>query len=301
MALAVTDADVAAAARRLAGRVRRTAVRPAAKLSVLLKCEHDQLTGSFKIRGATNALLSLPDGPVVAASSGNHGLAVAAAARATGRACTVVTTSDITAFKRAALDAAGARVVERPPGTAARNETATRLAADEGATFVPPYDHPLVIAGQGTVGRELAEEVERGLDIDAVVVPVGGGGLIAGISTALRAALGSRVRIIGVEPAAGDDTVRSLAAGVRITIEPLATICDGARAQSPGELTFPIVQAFVDEVVTATDEEVADAVARLGHAGEIVEPTGALAVAAALRLGLGPRTVCIVTGGNREP
>src|SRR5207249_6834586 len=131
--------------------------------------------------------------------------------------------------------------------TAARNETATRLAADEGATFVPPYDHPLVIAGQGTVGRELAEEVERGLDIDAVVVPVGGGGLIAGISTALRAALGSRVRIIGVEPAAGDDTVRSLAAGVRITIEPPATICDGARAQSPGKLTFPIVQAFVDE------------------------------------------------------
>jgi threonine dehydratase len=297
MGLAVTAADIDAAAARLAGRVRRTAVRRLADPPLLVKCEHEQLTGSFKIRGATNALAVLP-GPVVASSSGNHGIALAVAAVAAGRRCTVVTTTDITLFKWAALGAAGARIVECPPGNSARDAMAREVAAEQGATLIPPYDHPLVIAGQGTVGLELAEDGAEGLAFDTVVVPVGGGGLIAGLATALRAALGLRVRIIGVEPAAGDDTVRSLALGERVTIDPPATICDGARAQSPGELTFPIVRALVDEVITATDEEVLAAVAFLADAGMVVERTGALAVAAARRLGLGERTVCVISGGN---
>jgi threonine dehydratase len=297
--VAVTSRDIDDAATRLAARgLRPTVVRPLGRL--LLKCEHEQATGSFKIRGATNAMAALPPGPVVAASSGNHGLAVAAAAAATGRACTVVTTSDITPFKRRALDAAGATVVVSPPGTDARNQLAAAVAEEQGAMFVPPYDHPLVIAGQGTLGRELARDHADGQVFTTVLVPLGGGGLLAGSAIALRAALGSRVRIVGVEPAAGDDTARSLAAGRRITIDAPDTICDGARAQSPGELTFPIVQALVDDVVTATDDEVVDALAWLRAGGVLAEPTGALAVAAARRLGLGAGTVCVVTGGNVE-
>src|SRR5258706_1064400 len=152
MGLAVSAADVDAAATRIAGRIRRTALQRIGGTGLVVKCEHLQVTGSFKIRGATNALAALAPGPVVAASSGNHGLAVATAARATGRACTVVTTEDITPFKRAALAGAGARVVDGLPGTDDRNRRAAELAATEGAVLVPPYDHPLVIAGQGTVG-----------------------------------------------------------------------------------------------------------------------------------------------------
>jgi threonine dehydratase len=296
---AVTAADVEAARERIDGTVRRTPVLPLDSLGRLLaKAESFQRTGAFKARGATNALFALRPRGVVAASSGNHGQAVAWAARLLDIPAVVVMPEGSTAHKRAAVSALGARIVDSPAGTSQRNRVAAEIAAAEGLTFVPPYDHPLVIAGQGTAGLEIAEDVPG---VARVLVPLGGGGLLSGIAIALRARLGARVRIVGVEPEAGDDFVRSLAAGERVEVPPPATICDGARTQSPGELTFPIVRDLVDEVLTATDAEVVDAVTRLAASGLVVEPTAALGVAAALRLGLdrapGP-TVCVLTGRN---
>jgi threonine dehydratase len=211
-------------------------------------------------------------------------------------------TPDATAYKRAAVAALGARIVDAPAGTEARNRVAADVAAAEGLAYVPPYDHPLVIAGQGTVGLEIAEDLPG---VATVVVPVGGGGLISGIATALRGRL-SRVRIVGVEPAAGDDTVRSLAAGERVQVAVPQTICDGARVQSPGALTFPIVQRLVDDVITVGDDEVVAAMLALARSGVYAEPTGALSMAGALRLGLGDHagagaTVCVISGRNMAP
>jgi threo-3-hydroxy-L-aspartate ammonia-lyase len=234
---------------------------------------------------------------VVAASSGNHGRAVALAAARARIPCVVVMTADATAFKRAAVEALGARVVDAPPGTSARNALAAEVAEREGYAYVPPYDHPLVIAGQGTVGLEIAAELP---EVGCVVAPVGGGGLISGIATALRGRL-REVRVVGVEPEAGNDTVLSRAAGSRVQIAVPQTICDGARVQTPGELTFPIVQRLVDDVVTAGDGEVVAAMRLLAASGVYAEPTGALSVAGALRLGLGAGTVCVVSGRNIAP
>jgi len=235
---------------------------------------------------------------VVAASSGNHGRAVAHAAARAGIPCVVVMTPDATAFKRAAVEALGARVVDAPPGTDARNALAASVAVEEGYEYVPPYDHALVIAGQGTVGLELAADLP---ELRCVVVPVGGGGLISGVATAVHALLGAQVRVVGVEPAQGNDTVLSLAAGERVRIDVPQTICDGARVQSPGALTFPIMQREVADVVTAGDAEVVAAMAAMARSGIVAEPTGALAVAGALRLGLGGGTVCVVSGRNIAP
>lgn len=265
--------------------------------AIRLKCESLQDTGSFKLRGASNAVRALAPRGVVTASSGNHGRALALAAAREGIACVVVMTPEATPYKRAAVAALGARIVDSPPGTEARNRVAAEVAAAEGLTHVPPYDHPLVIAGQGTVGLEIAEDAG---ELRCVVVPVGGGGLIAGIATVLRARL-PQVRVVGVEPADGDDTVRSLAAGERVTVPLPQTICDGARVQTPGALTFPIVRQRVDQVLSVSDAEVVDAMALLARSGVYAEPTGALSVAGALRLGLDAGTVCVVSGRNIAP
>ena len=298
----VTASDVEAARERIATTVRRTPILPLDGLGRLVaKAESFQRIGAFKARGATNALFALRPRGVVTGSSGNHGQALAWAAQLLDIPAVVVMPEGSTEHKRAAVRALGARVVEAPAGTSERNRVAAEIAAAEGLTYVPPYDHPLVIAGQGTAGLEIAEDVP---DVARVLVPLGGGGLLSGVAIALRSRLGAAVRIVGVEPEAGDDFVRSLAAGRRVEVPPPATICDGARTQSPGELTFPIVRDLVDEVVTASDDEVVDAVRRLAAAGLVVEPTAALAVAAALRMGLdrapGP-TVCVVTGRNISP
>ncbi len=236
---------------------------------------------------------------MVTGSSGNHGRALALAASRRGIPCIVVTTPDATAYKRAAMEALGARIVEAPPGTAERNRVAGEVAATEAYVLVPAYDDPLVIAGQGTIGLELAADL--GEELRCVVVPVGGGGMIAGVATALRGRLGGSVRIVGVEPREGDDTVRSLAAGARVEVPIPQTICDGARVQSPGELTFPIVQRLVDEVIAVDDGQVVAAMLALARSGVYAEPTGALAVAGALSLGLGSGTVCVVSGRNIAP
>jgi threonine dehydratase len=291
---AVTVADVEAAAARLGDRVRRTPLVPLGDTGLLAKCESLQRTGSFKIRGATNAVLALGPAGVVTASSGNHGQALAAAARAAGIPCVVVMPEGSTAFKRAAVVRLGGEVLMSPPDAASRNRMAAAVAAERGLTVVPAYDHPLVIAGQGTVGLEIAAQAGAAT---AIVTPLGGGGLLAGVATAVRARLGSNVRIVGVEPEDGDDTVRSLDAGARVTIPPPRTICDGARITTPGELTFPIVRTLVDDVVAVTDDAVREAMRVIAAAGLVVEPTGALAVAGALHLGL-RGAVCVLTGRN---
>ena len=299
---AVTAADVDAARERIAGTVRHTPILPLDGLGRLLaKAEGFQRIGAFKARGAANALLTLRPRGVVTGSSGNHGQAIAWAAQLLDIPAVVVMPEGSTEHKRDAVRALGGRVVVSPAGTSMRDRVAAEIAAAEGLTYVPPYDHPLVIAGQGTAGLEIAEDVP---DVARVVVPLGGGGLLSGIAVALRGRLGAAIHIVGVEPAAGDDFVRSIAAGHRVEIPTPDTICDGARTQSPGELTFPIVRDLVDEVVTAGDDEVVDAMRRLAAAGVVVEPTAALPVAAALRMGLdrapGP-TVCLLSGRNIAP
>jgi threonine dehydratase len=300
--LAVTASDVRDAARRLAHRVRRTPVVTLDRLSLLAKCESLQAIGAFKIRGATNAILGLRPSGVVTASSGNHGMAVAAAAAAAGIPAVVVMPENATPYKREAVIRLGAEVLISPPETEARNAAAMAVAAERGLTLIPAYDHPLVIAGQGTCGLEIAEQVPEAV---TVVVPLGGGGLLSGVAVALRDTMGARVRIVGVEPEDGDDTVRSLRAGRRVTVAAPRTICDGARNTTPGELTFPIVEALVDDLVAVTDAEVVEAVRALAAAGLVVEPTGALAVAGALRTRSGGRrgapAVCIVSGRNIAP
>ena len=287
-------ADVEDAARRIAGRVRRTPLVPVEGTPLLAKCESLQETGSFKLRGATNAVLALAHRGVVTSSSRNHGRALAAAARRLGVPATVVMTTDSSPFKRAATEAIGARIVECAPGTAARARASADIVESEGLTFVPPYDHPLVIAGQGTVGLEIVEDLP---DVTAVVAPLGGGGLLSGVATAVKARA-PQARVVGVEPEDAACFARSLAAGRRTEVGLPTTICDGARTQIPGELTFPIVAARVDEVISVSDAEVVDAVRLLASAGLVVEPTAALAVAGARALGLSTGTVCVVSGRN---
>jgi threonine dehydratase len=306
--LAISFDDVVAARERLGVRVHRTPVVRSRTLDglagreVVLKCENLQRAGSFKIRGATNKLASLtPDerrSGVVAFSSGNHAQAVALASREAGVDAVIVMPHDAPASKVEATEAYGARIVRYDRMTEDREAIARAVVERDGRVLVPPYDDPFVIAGQGTVALELLEEVP---DLDAVVVPVGGGGLLAGTATAARG-LRRDVRVFGAEPAAANDTALSLAAGERVQIPPPDTIADGARPQSPGRLTFPIVRALAEDVVLVADDELAAALRFvLARMKLLVEPTGALGIAAALG-GQLPRDVgrvgVVVSGGN---
>lgn len=299
--------DVEAAAGRLAGVAHRTPVLSSAALdrqagsAVSLKCENLQRTGSFKFRGAYNAIAQLdPEAlrrGVVAPSSGNHAQAVALAAHLLGTTAVIVMPEDAPRSKREATEGYGADVVTYERYSQDRVRIAQDLATERGLTVIPPFDHPDVIAGQGTVALELLLEVDG---IEAVVVPVGGGGLIAGSAIA-AAALAPGVRVIGVEPEAGDDTRRSLAAGRRVEIAVPRTIADGQAVPSPGELTFEINRRLVDEVVVVSDAEIVAAMKFVFERMKIVaEPSGATAVAAVLagRIALLARTGVVVSGGN---
>jgi len=296
-ALAIGAADVEAAAARIRDAVVRTPIVPVPGHDFVVKCENLQRTGSFKIRGATNAVRALAPAAVVTASSGNHGHALAAAARDAAIPATVVMPHNASTYKRDLITRLGATIVESGPETASREARVAEVAARDGSTVVPPYDHPLVMAGQGTVGLEIAAD---GDELVTVVVPLGGGGLLSGVATAVRARA-RRARIVGVEPAAADDFVRSRAALERVTVPVPDTICDGARTQVPGELTWPIVEALVDDLIAVPDDAVVDALRVLAASGLWVEPTGALAVAGARQLGLGRGTVCVVSGRNVAP
>jgi threonine dehydratase len=269
---------------------------------VFVKCENFQRVGAFKFRGAFNAVSRLSAEQlrrgIVAYSSGNHAQAVALTARLLGSTAVIVMPEDSPASKRAAVEGYGADVVTYDRYTQDRMVIAGGLAAERGLALIPPYDHPEVIAGQGTAALELLEEVP---DLDVLVTPVGGGGLIAGSAVAAKGVSPS-IRVVGVEPEAGDDTRRSLAAGERVTIPVPRTIADAMGASVPGALTFPLVRRLVDEVVLVGDDELRDGMRFLFDRMKLVaEPTGASPVAALLtgRLPVaGLRVGVILSGGN---
>lgn len=271
---------------------------------LFFKCENLQRAGAFKIRGATNRIRSLSTAErergVVAFSSGNHAQAVALAAGEAGVDAVIVMPADAPRAKREATEAYGARVVEYDRFSDDREAMARRIVQEEGRSLVPPYDDPLVIAGQGTAALELLEDVP---DLEAVVVPVGGGGLLAGTATVATGFEG--VRVFGAEPAGADDTVRSLEVGRRVRLDAPDTIADGARAHTPGELTFPILRERAEAVVRVPDAALIEAMRLLFTRMKIVvEPTGALAVAALLEgsIPAGLRRVgVILSGGNVDP
>jgi threonine dehydratase len=312
-----TAADVDAAAARLAGVALRTPLIASPALDartggrVFLKAETLQRTGSFKFRGAYNKMSSLPPerraGGVVAFSSGNHAQGVAASAKLLGMPATIVMPHDAPRPKRERTAALGAEIVLYDRGRGEDREAIARdIAASRGAVVVPPYDDAFVIAGQGTAGREIAEDMARlGLPLDCVIVNASGGGLTAGIALAVKARAPA-ARIYTAEPAGFDDHARSFRSGRRERNAALTgTMCDALMSQTPGELTFQVNRALVADGVTATDEEVAAAVAFAFHELKlVVEPGGAVALAALLagKLDIAGRTaVAVLSGGNVDP
>jgi threo-3-hydroxy-L-aspartate ammonia-lyase len=298
--------DVQAAARRLDGVAHRTPVFTSRTLdgrigaSAHLKAECFQRGGAFKFRGAYNKIASLPEHVrrrgVLAYSSGNHAQAVAIAASLLGTHATILMPEDAPAAKADATRGYGAGVVTYDRWTESREEIGARLAEERELELVKPYDDPLVMAGQGTTALELLADV-KGLDV--LVTPVGGGGLIAGCSTVTRA-LSPDMRVIGVEPEAGDDTARSFATGRRVQIDVPRTIADGLQTTAPGELTFAVNRELVDEIVTVSDDQIVEAMAFLFDRMKlVVEPSGAVGVAALLAGRIaGSRVGVVLSGGN---
>jgi threonine dehydratase len=304
----VTFEDIRQASARIRPIAKRTPVMTSrgfnaeAGVAAFFKCENFQTGGAFKIRGAANFLARLPADQlargVVAYSSGNHAQAVAIAARAAGVPATLVMPLDAPRSKVEATRAQGARIVTYDRFQEDRTAIGQRIAAETGATLVPPFDHAWIIAGQGTTALELLEEVP---DLDALVVPIGGGGLISGCSLAAKS-LAPGIRIFAVEPADGNDTFLSLAAGRRVEIPPPETIADGLRSPCPGEITFPIIQRHVEQVLLVSDDEIRAAMHfLLTRMKIVVEPSGAVTAAAALfhklPAGIG-RAGLVLSGGN---
>ncbi|MFE6092680.1 pyridoxal-phosphate dependent enzyme [Streptomyces massasporeus] len=304
----VTLDDVRDAATRLKGVAHRTPVLRSRTLDALtgaevhLKCENFQRVGAFKFRGAYNAASRLTPEQlsrgIAAYSSGNHAQAVALAARELGTTAVIVMPEDAPPSKRAATVGYGAEIVTYDRYTGDRVAIAEALADERGLALIPPYDHPHVMAGQGTAAFELLEEAG---ELGALLTPVGGGGLMAGSATAAKA-LHPGIRTIGVEPEAGDDTKRSLAAGRRVSIPVPRTIADGQALHTPGELTFAVNQRLLDDVVLVTDDEIRDAMRfAFERLKIVVEPSGATPLAALLTGRAGPlpqRVGVIISGGN---
>ncbi|HEX9530958.1 MAG TPA: threonine ammonia-lyase [Acidimicrobiales bacterium] len=303
----ITLREITEARGRLRPVIRPTPVVPSDALGrltgrpVLLKPEHVQRTGSFKVRGAYNFVSRLEAGtPVVAASAGNHAQGVALAAGLTGRRAVIFMPAAAPLPKVEATRSYGAEV--HLEGEAV--DDCMRLAADHaaatGAVYVPPFDDPLVIAGQGTIGLELAEEAPG---MAVALVPVGGGGLIAGVATALAHTARS-VRVVGVQAAGADAVVQSLRAQHRVTLPRVGTMADGIAVSAPSELTLAHIRAYVDDVVTVTDEEISQAVLLLiERTKAVVEPAGAVGVAALLagKVAAPGPAVAVLSGGNVDP
>ena len=306
--LAIDYADVAAAAERLAGHAHRTPVMTSRSVDeragarVLFKCENFQRIGAFKFRGAYNAMSRLSEEErargVLAYSSGNHAQAVALAGKELGVRVTIVMPADAPAVKIEATRGYGAEVVLYDKRKEVREEVAERLARERGLAMIPPFDHPHVIAGQGTAAKELIEDAGP---LDYLFVPVSGGGLISGCAVA-AAALSPGCKVIGVEPEAGDDATRSFKTKVLQTCHNPDTIADGARTHALGRLTFPLVLRYVNDMVTVSDAELIKAVLFfLARMKIVVEPTGALGAAGLFERGLpiaGTRVGVILSGGN---
>ncbi|WP_343735796.1 threo-3-hydroxy-L-aspartate ammonia-lyase [Acidovorax sp.] len=300
--------DVAAAAHRLKGMAHRTPVLRSSTADerlgaqLFFKCESLQRTGAFKFRGAFNTLAQFTDEQrergVLAFSAGNHAQAIALSARLLDMPAAIVMPEDAPASKMAATRDYGAQVVTYNRYTEDREAISRRLALERGMTLVPPFDHPHVIAGQGTAAKELFEEVP---DLDYLFVCVGGGGLLAGSLLAAEA-LAPQCRVVGVEPAAGNDGQQSFKAGHVVQIPTPHTIADGAQTQALGQLTFPIIQRLADDMVTATDEQLVESLRFFAERMKIVvEPTGALAFAGAQHGNVdihGARVGILISGGN---
>jgi threonine dehydratase len=299
--------DVRAAQNRIARHIQRTPLLPSRSLSerigveVRLKCENLQRSGSFKIRGATNALSQLSPAArergVVAFSSGNHAQGIALAARILGIGATIVMPEDSVSSKVEATRHYGATVVQDGVTPSNRGEIAEGIASRSGATIIPPFHHPHIIAGAGTVGLEIVEEWP---DVQTVVVPLGGGGLLAGVSLALTSMKPS-VGVFGVEPEAGNDGQRSFRSGTIRSIEPPDTIADGARTTALGELNFSIIRERVRDIETVDDGALRSATLWAMYRTKLViEPTGALGIAALIERRIKPSgpVAVVVSGGN---
>ncbi|MHC4957199.1 MAG: threonine ammonia-lyase [Planctomycetota bacterium] len=309
-ALPVAPEEVAAAHRRLHGVCHRTLLFTSSALDreagcrVLLKGENFQRVGAFKLRGAYNFLARMEPEErrhgVVAASSGNHGQGVARAAKLFGCKATIVVPEDIIEVKREAIERDDAEIVVAGVTSDVRLAEAERIAEETGATFVPAFDHPWIIAGQGTVAKEMLEDAPH---IDALVVPIGGGGLAAGMA-AWAKGQNPRIKVYGVEPDTADSMNRSMQAGHPITIEPSKSIADGLRPTTPGNVTFQVCHTLLDGIFTVSDAEIAEAVRfLLARSKILVEPSGAAGIAALLhgKLGDPPATVAtVLTGGNAD-
>lgn len=300
------------AAARIRSIARRTPVLDVSDLAgrpLLLKCECQQPGGAFKIRGATNMLMRLPREAlgrgVITFSSGNHGQAVALAASRLGAHAVIVMPTTAPPIKVAGVRRWGAEVILEGRTSADRRARAEAEAASRGLTMVPPFDHEWIIEGQGTCGIEILEQVP---DVDVIAVPIGGGGLLSGVSAAVRQ-VRPDVRIVGVEPVGAAKMTTSLAAGHPVTLDRTDTIADGLMPVRPGNLTFEHVRAFVDRVVTVEDAAIARAALWLFfEAKQVVEPSGAASVAAVLWPGAespladrSKKTVAILSGGNVAP
>jgi len=306
--LLVSFDDVARAHERIAAHAKRTPVLTSATIDALtgarvfFKCENFQRMGAFKFRGAYNALSQLaPEEKrrgVIAYSSGNHAQAVALAGRILGIGATIVMPSDVPKVKLEATRGYGAEIVTYDPNNESREQLATRLATERGLTVIPPYDHPHIVAGQGTAAKELIEDAG---ELDLLLVPCGGGGLISGCAIASKH-LNPSCRVIGVEPAAGDDANRSFRTKTLQTVHNPNTIADGARTPSLGRVTFPLVLRYVDDMTTVEDHELLKAMFFLWERMKVVvEPTGALAACALLEKKIdakGRRVGVVLSGGN---
>ncbi len=308
MNLSINHADIQAAAARLDGVAHRTPVatshtaneRTGARL--FFKCENLQRMGAFKFRGAYNALSQFtPEqrrAGVVAFSSGNHAQAVALSSRLLGIPATILMPTDAPQMKIDATQGYGAEVQLFDRYKEDREAIGRKLADERGMTLIPPFDHPHVMAGQGTAALELIDEIGT---LDVLLVCVGGGGLISGCAVAAKHAL-PQCRVIGVEPEAGNDVQQSLRRGEVVHIDVPRTIADGAQTQAPGRFTFPVIQALVDDVLTVTDQQLVSTMRFFAERMKmVVEPTGCLAAAAALEGVLDVREKkvgVILSGGN---
>lgn len=300
--------DIRAAAARIASLVHRTPVMTSRTFDELsgvetfFKCENFQRGGSFKLRGAANFVFSIPKADlargVVTFSSGNHAQAIAIAAAEAGVPAVIVMPSDAPRSKMEATRAYGARVVTYDRATGDREALGKQIGEETGATLAPPYDHPWTIAGQGTAALELLEEIP---DLDALAVCAGGGGLLSGSAIAATA-MRPGIRVFGVEPEAANDTWLSFRAGHRVEIPLPKTSADGLMANSPGAITFPIIQRLVENIVLVSEEEIRQTVRfALMRMKTLIEPSGAVAAAAVRfkKLPTGPRRIgVIVSGGN---
>jgi threonine dehydratase len=312
----VTLNDIRAAQNRIRGTITRTGLIELGPWSgaeesrrLFLKPENQQPIGAFKLRGAYNKIASLSENDrkrgVITYSSGNHAQGVAYAARALGIKAVIVMPENAPAIKHAATAALGAEIVLVGPGSAERQSKAEELAAQHGYVIVPPYNDEQIIAGQGTIGLEILEDLP---EVEMVLAPIGGGGMISGVAAAIKLSKPS-VKVIGVEPALAADAQASLRAGKIVQFpadEVLGTIADGLRAQSIGAINFEHIRRYVDDIVTVSEDEIREAVRLLAvNSNTIAEPSGAVAVAGYIfrrdQLPGAKLGVAIISGGNIDP